>query len=165
MHPCIAFLHTVVTRRRQREEHGNQQRVQPAKVTFCLLGKQSGSAAAESLHLFEVQPDCATYSSWQLLPTAQCRGITGEPGALQLQGVGSSFWKHCCSTAQWREQRPAPQHLHLAPFFPKLPNNLFQLGVGIGSGLAGKLLSCGYITFLRQQEREMPEIKSASYHA
>lgn len=53
----------------------------------------------------------------------------------------------------------------LVPFFPKLHSNLFQLGVGIDSGLAGKPLSCDCITVLRQQQREMPEIKSDSYHA
>lgn len=87
MHLCIAFLHMVVTRRRLLK---SQQRVPPAKVTFCLVGKYSGLAAAESLLLFEVQPDCTTYSSWQLLPMAQCRRTTGEPGARQLQGAGSS---------------------------------------------------------------------------
>ena len=46
-----ALLHAMVTSRRQSEEHGNQQRVQPAKVTCCLWGKYSGSAAAVSFFL------------------------------------------------------------------------------------------------------------------
>lgn len=40
MYSCITFLHTMVTRRRQCEEHGNQQRLPPAKVTFLPPGKK-----------------------------------------------------------------------------------------------------------------------------
>lgn len=59
IHSCIAFLHTVVTRRRQREEHGNQQRVQPAKVTFLPSGeKQWLSCSRESTSFWSTTRLC-----------------------------------------------------------------------------------------------------------
>lgn len=126
----IAFLHTGDTSRRQSEEHGNQQRVQPAKETCCFWGKYSCSAAANSLLLFEVQPDCATYSSWQQLPRARSRGITRERAGPQLQGEGSSFWNHCCPTAHRGERSTVLLHPTPHSFFPKVLGYLFQLGAG-----------------------------------